>query len=805
MNESSLPALPGPLSPAPAPPREAETEQNPLAMVHRLLRGRYLYAIALAAVLGGGAGAVGYLSIRPVYQSDAIIRVAPVLPKVLYESEQSASIPMFDAYVGTQVSLIRSRRVVEMALQSATWADAKGTYSIEDIETFSENLAAVQPAKSQLIRVSYSDSEPQRARAGVKAVVDAYQSIYVEGDRFADAARLKLLEDRERALTAELDRLSARILEIANEFGSSALSGMHAYELEQLQTVKTQLETAKLELVAAEARASDDGAASGIISELTVEQIAAMDVRMQSLTDGLRNMEFKASEWEATYRNPERQPEYKSVQRELEAQRKAIEDYAEQFRRSYSPDAGGVRIGAGATGDANADLERARSRVERLQALYDESKAGTVDLGRKNLQIENLRSEMARVQERLDTTRFRIEQLNVESAVPGRITLLSEAETPHHPANARRRVQLGILGGLAGGGAGIGAFLLVGLVNPRVRDMADAERVRPRLLGALPALPEKVTDPAEAVIASQCVHHIRTMLPGRKDKKHGLALAVTSAASGTGKTSLTLSLGISYAMTGARTLLIDGDLLGMGLTRRTGAVGRRKLGRVFRDYEIVSDDEAKQALELSGRTGLRIGEALRELGYISDTDLHEGLCIQQDMALGLADALNGEPPETCIAAFGMSNLSILPSTDPGRAVVKAMSPSAVRALLDRLRDLYDVILIDTGPVPGTTDATVMTSSADGVIMVVSRGDLHTNVQRSIAYVQRIGAPLAGVVMNRATTRDLQRSGHSSSGGSEPAPYAEAMRKREGNALTARLNENANYGPLAQSVLSVSAG
>src|SRR5204863_9112175 len=87
------------------------------------------------------------------------------------------------------------------------------------------------------------------------------------------------------------------------------------------------------------------------------------------------------------------------------------------------------------------------------------------------------------------------------------------------------------------------------------------------LLGILPNLPDRLTDPAQAATAAHCVHQIRTMLQinSSEDRK---VYAVTSASPGDGKTSLTLALGLSFAASGSRTLLIDCDLVGAGLTSR---------------------------------------------------------------------------------------------------------------------------------------------------------------------------------------------------------------------------------------------
>ena len=88
------------------------------------------------------------------------------------------------------------------------------------------------------------------------------------------------------------------------------------------------------------------------------------------------------------------------------------------------------------------------------------------------------------------------------------------------------------------------------------------------LLGILPDLPDRLSDPEQAAIAAHCVHQIRTMLQINGGTEERRVFAVTSASPGDGKTSLTLALGLSYAACGTRTLLIDCDLVGAGLTAR---------------------------------------------------------------------------------------------------------------------------------------------------------------------------------------------------------------------------------------------
>lgn len=344
-------------------------------------------------------------------------------------------------------------------------------------------------------------------------------------------------------------------------------------------------------------------------------------------------------------------------------------------------------------------------------------------------------------------------------------------------------------------------MMVLGLFNRRIRDSVDAEVVRPNIIGVLPELPENVTDPAEAMLATQCMHQIRTLLQAHTIGQKSTAMAITSAASGTGKSSVTLSLGLSFACVGIRTLVIDGDVVGRSLTRRTGADCRLKLGHVFRRYSIVSDEELAKAERLARESGAPIGETLLGLGYINEVDLKEGLAIQNDLRLGLVDAINGENLSDCIVDVGVPNLSILPAGDSRGIHVNGMSLSSTRALIDKAKGSYEIILIDTGPIPGPSDSSVMASSADGVLLVVSRGDNQAEVNRALQHLELIRSQVFGLVFNRATNRDMQRSSCSSSASSYRGEYANTSDANGAGELIEVPHKWGQIGPLAQAVWS----
>ena len=67
-----------------------------------------------------------------------------------------------------------------------------------------------------------------------------------------------------------------------------------------------------------------------------------------------------------------------------------------------------------------------------------------------------------------------------------------------------------------------------------------------------------------------------------------------------------------------------------------------------------------------------------------------------------------------------------------------LSLPPIQRLLDEVRGQFDVVLVDSGPILGSVEATVIAQDVDGVIFVVSRGQQVPLVQRALAQLRSVG-------------------------------------------------------------------
>jgi len=167
---------------------------------------------------------------------------------------------------------------------------------------------------------------------------------------------------------------------------------------------------------------------------------------------------------------------------------------------------------------------------------------------------------------------------------------------------------------------------------------------------------------------------------------------ITSALPREGKTVVSSNLAVSFALTGARTLLVDTDLR------------RGRLHRLF--------------------------------GYRKEP--------------GLSNVLLGEATlEQAFRPGSRENLTILSAGRHLETGTELLGSPAFAELMADLRNRFDRIVIDTPPVLGLSETSIMQSLVDGVLFVIWTG--HTpkrGIETAIETLRANGANFYGFVLNR---------------------------------------------------------
>ncbi len=173
-------------------------------------------------------------------------------------------------------------------------------------------------------------------------------------------------------------------------------------------------------------------------------------------------------------------------------------------------------------------------------------------------------------------------------------------------------------------------------------------------------------------------------------------LVISSAMPGEGKTMSSTNLALALAQTGRRTLLIDADL------RRPRVAGLLDL----------------------------------------------------DAAVGLTTILVGKTKvQEAIQVHEASGLHFLASGAKPPNPTEILQSRVTRELIEQLRSEYEMVIIDAPPLLPVADATVLSTVADGTILVINHGKTtRDQLAEAIGRLNQVGARLFGVVVNMIPRR-----------------------------------------------------
>lgn len=732
-----------------AGPQEETSQGSPLAGdVLRILRRRWWVVAVLTAVLAPPAAYMGWTFGKREYLSAGQVQVKPVLPRVLFATEDKGVMPMYESFVATQMELLRSRRVVNMAVQDPRWERAYGPPTDEAVVAFINSIQTSR--RGEIITVGVRHENPDTAMAGATSLIAAYKRIYGDSTGQVDERVRQTLLDRERTLNAQAASVRSRISVIAQDYGTEDLSFYHEAKLKLVAELEGELQRLRAGLAAGR---GEEPASEAAPREMTPRLAAPYDSRLAALVDRLDEMQARDAVMATTMggSNPARV----RLRSEMEQVQLRIDERFEQLKASGVLDKAGVSITA----------KSPEERIAQVEESIRTAREDMLALGRVSLQLSDLRREEARIRSDLDQVRTRLEELRVEGATAGRLEIVSEGDRPVVPLRDTfvRNAGVGAFGAFA---FSLLAVVGVGLLDRRVRGLEDVQTRSlgsggsAPMLGVLPEIPEGLEDPELAARAAHNVHHVRTMLELWSDGKNPLSLTVTSPSSGSGKTSLTLALGVSFAAAGLRTLIVDMDLIGGGMSSRVDGMTRRKLGSMLVALGVLTDVQRLEALKLSTNSGIKLGEACVRLGFATPEQIEETLRQQEsDSALqgmGVMEALAGLPVAECVRPTEVPGLFAMTLGGARMEQAGAISPGQVKRMIGRVGEGFDIVLVDTGPTPGSLEAGACASATDGVVLTVARGEDRDAVRTCVDHLTRIGASVAGVVFNRATSKDVLR-------------------------------------------------
>ena len=262
-----------------------------------------------------------------------------------------------------------------------------------------------------------------------------------------------------------------------------------------------------------------------------------------------------------------------------------------------------------------------------------------------------------------------------------------------------------ILAGVVGLVLGIIIVLVWDLLDDRIRSKTDLEEAVASYelptLGLIPVIDGWKQRSATHLVAiedpscpaAEAYRGLRTSIQFMGLDKPIRTLQITSPSAAEGKTTTSANLAVTMAQSGQRVVLVGCDL-------------RRP--RIHQFFGIPNN---------IGFTSVLVGDASLE--------------------------------EALVPVPGIDHLILLPSGPVPPNPSELLGSQKARELFAQLGEYADVVLLDSPPVLPVTDASVLATNVDGVVLVAAAGiSSRHDVTNALDNLERVSAPVAGTILNR---------------------------------------------------------
>ncbi len=534
-----------------------------------------------------------WLTIVPQYNATAVVRVKPVLSRYIYKLEENGMLPLFKSFLNTQVSEIRSsrvlRRVLDLpAVQATSWyqEESRSMFGfgnpVPNIQRLLKAVSVRTRRESELIDVSVQAKNPRDAKVIADAVVHEYfgyaQSREEESSLVRKETLDRSLSDLEHSIKSKQRSLDNASKMMGTNEPEEFRSQLRTYIEEKkgaLSDLRLDMQINEWRLADLESRAASrsDNPEGDEASDSPDSVRFASDVEWRNLKRSLDRAKHDLENALEQYGSSH--PVMRQLEREVTYSEQLLEE-----RETQLAEMGPVTIQLAVAGDAEGaivldpetlahQLDEQRVRAGALEQLVAEKIAEMDSVSDRAVMMKKLARDISNGIVRQEQLQERVYALEIEGKSPGRIEVAAEAMMPSEPSRDRRIMLslMAIVGAFAGG---VGLAFLRAVLDPSMRRGGDVTRVvQMPFLGTLP----KVRFESE-ILDDECVglhermRMIRTAFLDRVEKGVGCSVLITSPSEGAGKTSVSILLAKSLAGLGKKVLLVDADFRRSGLTRR---------------------------------------------------------------------------------------------------------------------------------------------------------------------------------------------------------------------------------------------
>jgi capsular exopolysaccharide synthesis family protein len=345
----------------------------------------------------------------------------------------------------------------------------------------------------------------------------------------------------------------------------------------------------------------------------------------------------------------------------------------------------------------SAQLDLATNRLKSVEVMKDETREDAIKRGLDAQDYVDAKREFETDQELLQTMKIKQMGETIAGKIPSESVEVHDipviAESPVSP-NVTLNLVLGAVVGLI---FGVGIAFFLEYLDTSVKSLEDVERyLQVPVLAVIPKDVGILHKQSGMSPDAEAYRILRTNIEFNRKNPEDNAITVVSGGAGEGKSTTLVNLAYICAQGGYTTLMIDADL-------------RRPRLHTFFD--------------INNSVGLT--------NYLTTELMLEDVILQTPV----------------------DNLYFMPSGILPADAAGILNSRRMSELIQDVKQRFDLVLVDSPPILGVSDASVLASEVDLTMIVVQHRKLPRNMLLRVKQaVENVGGNVIGVVLNNVDVR-----------------------------------------------------
>lgn len=569
------------------------------------------------------------------------------------------------------------------------------------VEMLQGALSVKQLSETRIIEIRFKHQDPEIAEKINNTIADTFVISNLERKTETTNSAGDFLQKRIADLQSEIRTDEEQLINYAKNHQILSLDASQNTVVDRLAGLNKQLLEAENDRKAAEA------AYRAVLAPGALEAQADATNNKSSAPIEAKLAELKQHRAQLLLEYTEKYPEVKDVDQQIAMLEKQVEQ-----SRAHTESVVKTNL--------ETSYRQALQKEESLRQAFEKQRAETLNQNEAAVNYRIIQQQIETNKSLLDGLLQRSKENDVILAgTPNNVHVVDHAAIPKTPIGPKR-MQAIALAAMFALIIGIALARYLDYMDDSVRTSEDVElflrlpalaviptvgiSARRRLLSAMPGRrnghdggPELLLNSSQRSALAESYRQLRTLVLLSSAGGAPKTLLVTSSQPGEGKTTTVVNTAMVLAQTGAKVVIVDGDMR------------RPRLHSIFN----VDNDKGLSSI---------LSSKMTEAEMLCHVRQHEE-----------------------------SSLYLLPSGRLPPNPAELLGSAQLRALMSVLENTFTHVVIDSPPVASFTDGVLLSSVADGVLLVVHGGAASRHiVRRAKQLLSDVGAKVFGVVLNNVT-------------------------------------------------------